>query len=591
MPNRFTRILSRLRTVFTVHEYESTFTTGARSATDSDRDRYSYDRTEILDQSLEAWRVNPIARRIVGLTSQYVVGGGLAISCKNNSAANFLYKFWEHRLNRMPIRSYEWCDELTRTGNLFILVSTDSAGMSYLRAIPATSIDTIQARPNDIEQPLSFTPKATVDDPDPQPIPAYDPQNDTATQPVILHYTINRPVGAQWGESDLAPLLRWLARYANWLEDRARLNRFRNSFMYVLKGRFISEAERIARQQSINANPPQPGSILVTDESEEWTVINPTLESQEAKEDGLALKKMICAGAGIPLHFLAEPESSTRTTAESAGGPTFRHFEQRQEYFLWVIKDICQVVINRRSMVDRRISAKTDFDIIGGDISARDNVALGLASSNIVSVFKQLRDRKLIDDAELLRLVYKFAGESVDVEEMLTKAAAEKPPVLVGELTPSPAAIDKPGGGVKHPEGKTDENGDLKEPPQANLSAQPPTENHFTFNMADMIQAAFSTPDQQQPAPVINVNVPEQPAPQVTVNIPEQPAPQVTVNIPQQQAPNVTIKPPVNNVTIQPPVNNIAVEQPTVKIDIPPAQKAKVNRGEDGRISSIEVIK
>jgi hypothetical protein len=28
---------------------------------------------------------------------------------------------------------------------------------------------------------------------------------------------------------------------------------------------------------------------------------------------------MIAAGAGIPMHFLAEPEGATRTTAEAAG--------------------------------------------------------------------------------------------------------------------------------------------------------------------------------------------------------------------------------------------------------------------------------
>ncbi len=51
----------------------------------------------------------------------------------------------------------------------------------------------------------------------------------------MLHYAINRPVGALRGESDLAPLLRWLSRYAAWLEDRARLNRFRTAFLYVVR--------------------------------------------------------------------------------------------------------------------------------------------------------------------------------------------------------------------------------------------------------------------------------------------------------------------------------------------------------------------
>ncbi len=71
-------------------------------------------------------------------------------------------------------------------------------------------------------------------------------------------------------------------------------------------------------------------------------MLNPELESGDAATDGLALKKMIAAGAGVPLHFLAEPESATRTTAEAAGGPTFRRFEQRQQFFLWMLGDLAQ---------------------------------------------------------------------------------------------------------------------------------------------------------------------------------------------------------------------------------------------------------
>ena len=45
------------------------------------RDRLPYDQQTILQLALEAWRSNPLARRIVELTSQYVVGGGIRISC------------------------------------------------------------------------------------------------------------------------------------------------------------------------------------------------------------------------------------------------------------------------------------------------------------------------------------------------------------------------------------------------------------------------------------------------------------------------------------------------------------------------------
>jgi hypothetical protein len=443
----------RVSAALSLAELESGFFKGARSAAQTDRDRFAYDRGEVLEQALEAWRVNPLARRIVGLTSQYVVGGGITVSCKHGPTARFLKDFWDHRLNRLPMRVYEWCDELTRTGNLFVLLSTDAAGMSYVRAVPANDIDRIEARQNDIEQPTAFFLKADLENPEPVPVPAYDISRDHPTErgkfkTVMLHYAINRPVGAQWGESDLAPVLKWLSRYANWLEDRARLNRFRNAFLYVVKAKFASEAERIARQQLLNSNPPGPGSILVTDDAEEWSVISPHLEASDANTDGLALKKMIASGSGVPLHFLAEPESSTRTTAEAAGGPTYRHYEQRQNFYLWVLRDLLVCVVARRALVDSRVSRRAEIQVLGADISARDNVALSLAGNNVLAVLNDLRDRQLIDDAELLRIFYRFTGETVDIPEMLEKGRAAGPS-LAAESADQAAADIKSKGGVK----------------------------------------------------------------------------------------------------------------------------------------------
>jgi hypothetical protein len=275
----------------------------------------------------------------------------------------------------------------------------------------------------------------------------------------MLHYAINRPVGAVRGESDLAPLLRWLSRYAAWLEDRARLNRYRNSFLFVVKGRWASEAERAARQAALSAVPPSPGSFLVVDESETWEVLNPQLESQDAGEDGLALKKMIAAGAGLPLHFLAEPESSNKSTAESAGGPTYRHFEQRQEFFTWVVTDLARVCVRRRGQVYRRVKDTVQIQVTGADLSARDNAALAIALTSGISALAELRDRCVIDDAELLRMAYKFAGEVPDVEAILErgrkagKRMTSNPNGLLPGQKPEPAEeSDSSGGpGIKSP--------------------------------------------------------------------------------------------------------------------------------------------
>lgn len=416
------QIDSALRGQLAVVENENTFLIGTRSLSQSERDRYTYDRSDILEQSLKAWRINPLARRIVELTSQYVVGGGLTINCKDAKASGFFGEFWNHRLNRMPVRVSEMCDELTRTGNLFVILTTDAAGMSYVRLLPASHIDEIISKPNDVEQPLLFKVKADLENLSPEPLPAYDPLNDDPTKAVVLQYAINRPAGAQWGEPDLAPLLVWLSRYSNWLQDRARLNRYRNAFLYIVQAKFASEAQRVQRQNALNANPPKPGSILVADDTESWKVIHPRLDSSNAEKDGLALKKMIAGGCGLPLHFLAEPESATRTTADAAGGPTFRRFEQRQQYFLWMIEDILRVVLNRRAMVDGKINKEVDLAVTGADISSRDNLSLSQAAYYMVEVLANLRDRSLVSNDEFLRVIYRFFGETVDADEMLKRA-------------------------------------------------------------------------------------------------------------------------------------------------------------------------
>ncbi len=60
--------------------------TGSRE----ERDRQTYDREEVLRQCLEAWRVNPLARRVVALTTQFVLGGGVNLTCAHPATQAFL---------------------------------------------------------------------------------------------------------------------------------------------------------------------------------------------------------------------------------------------------------------------------------------------------------------------------------------------------------------------------------------------------------------------------------------------------------------------------------------------------------------------
>jgi hypothetical protein len=400
-----------------LRETDNTFYPGANMSS-LYRSRYDYDRQTILSECLRSWRINPIARRIVKLVSMFVVGEGITIKSDHKATDDYLQLWWNHPLNKLGRQCVNFMDEATRSGNLFFLCTPDQAtGMLYIRAVPADQVSEIITAPNDIRQELAYQPVDVTA----EPWEAYRPWTidnrpsftvNGPSSPFMLHYAFNQPVGVAWGEPDLAPMLPWIGRYSAWLEDRARLNRYRNAFLFIWKRKWGSEAERQAKDSQLAASPPQPGTWLLLDPEETIEMPTPNLDSADAERDGLALKKMIALGAGVPTHYLAEPESSTRTTAEAAGTPTFRGLEQTQQFFLDILSEIAQIAVDFRKQYDRRVNPSSKIEAIGPDITERDNSQLALAVSRIYPAMSELYDRDGISDVELLRMVYRMAGES-----------------------------------------------------------------------------------------------------------------------------------------------------------------------------------
>ena len=108
------------------------------------RDRYDYDRQTIFSECLRAWRVNPIARRIVKLVSMFVVGEGIEIHSDHKATDKYLETWWKHPLNNIGRKCVSWCDEATRSGNLFFLCTVDqNTGMLFVRGVPADQVEEI----------------------------------------------------------------------------------------------------------------------------------------------------------------------------------------------------------------------------------------------------------------------------------------------------------------------------------------------------------------------------------------------------------------------------------------------------------------
>lgn len=294
-----------------------------------------------LDKIEIACRANPIAARLVSMTTEFVIGSGATLQ-----GSQFAFGFWNHPQNSLDQRIHTWSDELWRSGELFVLLSRNPIDrMSYVRELPASKIDRIETDPDDLERELRY--RQLTADPEGKWWPAHPAPDEDQ---VLLHFAINRHVGEIRGRSDLATLVDWLERYDLWLQDRVRINRYKGAFLWQVKieGALPGQLEAKKAQYS---RVPTSGSIIVTHGNETWSAVQPNIQAQDAEADGRAIRLMLVAGAAIPLHLLGEGVVGTHATAYAMNTATYRHFARKQALFGNMVQRVIAVAQERAGVI------------------------------------------------------------------------------------------------------------------------------------------------------------------------------------------------------------------------------------------------
>ena len=112
----------------------------------------------------------------------------------------------------MDLRLEAMSDELARSGDLFVLLFCNPQdGMSYIRFVTKDRILRIETAENDWERELAYLERMD-DSPEGRRWLAPTHPESANAEAVMLHYAVNRPLGALLGESDLTTMLPWLQR-------------------------------------------------------------------------------------------------------------------------------------------------------------------------------------------------------------------------------------------------------------------------------------------------------------------------------------------------------------------------------------------
>lgn len=383
---------------------------------------------ELYQDALTAWRKNPIAWRIISIITDFVVGDNIQVSSTNRTLNKYIQNFWHHPKNHMDLRLEPMCDELSRSGDLFVLLFRNPQdGMSYIRFVTKDRIQKIETAVNDWETELVYYETTDMGEPRKWYAPTHPAAPDSDA--IMLHYAINRPEGALLGESDLTTMIPWLQRYSRMLEDRVRLHWAMRAFLWVI----TVPSNKVQEKKEQYRNPPDAGSIIVKDESETWDVHNPTLHGADAAKDMQSVRGMIDAGSGFPPHWRGEAGDANLATAQAMQGPTERHLLRRQQYFKFIIQDILYNAYQRQSQLGKTRTLPDHnynqlFTVQVPDISRWDNNALATAARDISQAFSalgpQLANLPPTLAEQVLRATFNFAGRPIP-EEMIHQIMQE----------------------------------------------------------------------------------------------------------------------------------------------------------------------
>src|SRR5258707_9271189 len=242
---------------------------------------------ELHNLCYEAYNANPLAFAIIEITTSFVLGKGVTVAANQPEVQRVLLDFWNDPANHMETRVYALCTELALYGEQFIRFFVNPySGRVKIRQIDPSIIDEIETDPEDIETVLRFHRRAvgpsSTQPGDPAPIAPGTQQNFEGewflADQEMLQFTINKVSNAKRGKSDLATLLPWLRRYKDWLTDRVRINKYKTAFLWDVSVTG-ADPKTLQRKKMEYAYPPDPGQVIIHDDKETWTAVEPKVQA------------------------------------------------------------------------------------------------------------------------------------------------------------------------------------------------------------------------------------------------------------------------------------------------------------------------
>jgi hypothetical protein len=351
---------------------------------------YWFDYLDMHSKAFEAWTHNPLAKRIVKVIRQFVLGKGVeatVISAEIPTGRTIKHKVTNQPMdevadytsicqdtldehwakNGMNIRSKQILGDLVIFGEQFIRYFKAPWGLR-VRSLDPSTVWEVVTDPDDVEMEFYIHQQYPtqyqwyVDLPVPtikfiiRQVPAIE----------YFHMKINTTSGEKRGRSELFAILGWLKRIKEFASDRVIRNKVNNLFMLdvAVEG---GQAEVDNATTQFN-QPPAPGGIWIHNKAAELNGIRAEIGAGDVTSDWEMLMVITATGAGISQTYLNLPSNGSKAEALVGTEPDIKSFEDWQEIMESFFQQDCERVFDdakRRQKIPQELKVKVEITYPG----------------------------------------------------------------------------------------------------------------------------------------------------------------------------------------------------------------------------------
>lgn len=315
---------------------------------------YWFDYLDMHSRAFEAWTHNPIAKRIVKLICQFVLGKGVKATVitaemdtgkteydqetgqeyqlfadLREEAQGILDDHWAR--NRMALRAKEILRDLIVFGEQFVRYFDVADGLK-VRSLDPSTIWEVVTDPDDCESEFYIHQQYPtryqwyVD----LPVPTIKYIIRQVPSKLYYHMKINNTSGEVRGRSELFAILGWLKRLKEFATDRVIRNKMANLFVLDVAVEGSDAEVQMARTQF--AVIPTPGSFFIHNKAAELQGVKAEIGAGDVTPDCDLLMTVIAMGAGVSKEYLGMSDGGGGKAGALVGTePDVKTFEDYQE--------------------------------------------------------------------------------------------------------------------------------------------------------------------------------------------------------------------------------------------------------------------